>query len=192
MKKRSVALRTAVLGCLILCCCAASRAQDVRYNYAPGTDFSKYKTYKWVQVPDVKYPAQLLDSQIKQAIDAQLALRGLTKTDDDNADLYVAYQLAVNQQTQWNAYGTGVGMGGGVGYGRWGRMGMGMGTATATSSTINIGTLVLDFYDVSAKSQVWRGDATKTLNPSKDPQKNQKNLDKAMAKLLKNYPPQVK
>jgi hypothetical protein len=25
-------------------------AQDVRYNYMPGTDFSKYHTYKWVSV----------------------------------------------------------------------------------------------------------------------------------------------
>ena len=63
---------------------------------------------------------------------------------------------------------------------------------TATSSTINFGTLVLDMYDVAAKKQIWRGDATKALSPSKDPQKNQKNLEKAMAQLLKNYPPPVK
>jgi len=25
-------------------------AQDVRYNFAQGTDFSKYKTYKWVKI----------------------------------------------------------------------------------------------------------------------------------------------
>ena len=190
MKKISVVFQIAVIACLLLFCCGVSAlAQDVRYNFAPGTDFSKYKTYKWVQVPDAKYPDQLLDGQIKQAIDSQLSLKGLTKTDDDNADLYVAYQLSINQETQWNAYGTG---GMGMGYGRWGRLGMGMGSATATSSTINIGTLVLDLYDVAAKQQVWRGDATKTLNPSKDPQKNQKNLQKAMAKLLKNYPPKVK
>ena len=36
---------------------------------------------------------------------------------------------------------------------------------------------------------VWTGHATKTLNPSKDPEKNQKNMDKAMAKLLKDFPP---
>ena len=73
-------------------------------------------------------------------------------------------------------------MGGGVGW-RFGGMG------TATSSNINIGTLVVDFYDVAEKKQIWRGDATKTLNPSKDPKKNQANLQKAIAKLLKNYPP---
>jgi hypothetical protein len=63
---------------------------------------------------------------------------------------------------------------------------------TVTSSTINVGTLVLDFYDVATKQQVWRGDATKTLHQSKDPQKNIANLQKAMGKLLKNYPPSRK
>ncbi len=180
-KKMRTALGAAVLAWgLILFCSAGAAAQDVRYNYVAGTDFSKYKTYKWVRVSDAKYPDQITDGQIKQAIDAQLSLKGLSKTEDDNADLYVAYQLAINQETEWYAYGTG-----GVGW----RRGMGMGTVQASSSTINIGTLVLDLYDVAEKHQVWRGDATKTLNPSKDPLKNQKKLQKAMAKLLKNYPP---
>jgi hypothetical protein len=67
------------------------------------------------------------------------------------------------------------------------RWGGGMGTAT--QSTINIGTLVLDFYDPTTKQLVWTGSATKTLNPSSNQEKNQKNLNNAMAKLLKAYPP---
>ena len=26
-------------------------AQQVTYNFMPGTDFSKYHTYKWVDIP---------------------------------------------------------------------------------------------------------------------------------------------
>jgi Domain of unknown function (DUF4136) len=152
-------------------------AQDVKTNSMPGTDFSKYHTYKWVKIPNAKYPNQIVDTQIMNSIDSQLASKGLTKTTDEKADLYVAYQVSVQQQTQWNAYG----MGGGY---RWGG-----GMATAQESTINIGTLVLDMYDTSSKDLVWTGRATKTLNPSKDSAKNQKNLDKAMAKLLKDFPP---
>jgi hypothetical protein len=74
-------------------------------------------------------------------------------------------------------------MGGGI---RWGGMG------TATRSTISVGTLVLDIYDPTAKQLVWTGAATKTLDPSSNQQKNQQHLDKAMAKLLKNYPPKRK
>jgi hypothetical protein len=57
--------------------------------------------------------------------------------------------------------------------------------ATASSSTIIIGTLVLDLYDPATKQLVWTGNATKTIDPSSNQEKNQKNLDKAMAKLLK-------
>jgi hypothetical protein len=179
--KKKIATATAIGLCLVLFSfCALVQAQDVKYNFDPATDFSKFKTYKWVDVPGAKYPDQLTSNQIKQAIDAQMVLKGLTKTEDDKADLYIAYQIAINQETQWDATGYG---------GRYRTMG---GMATATSSTIQIGTLALDMYDTAAKAQVWHGTATKTLNPSKDPQKNQEKLQKAMAKLLKNYPPKAK
>ena len=154
-------------------------AQDVAYNFMPGTDFSKFHTYKWVNIEGGAHPNQIVDAQIKQSVDSQLASKGLTKTQDDKADLYVGYQVAVDQEKQWNGYG----MGGGV---RWGGM------ATATSSTINVGTLVLDLYDPSTKQLVWTGKASKTIDPGSNQEKNQKNLDKAMAKLLKNYPPKQK
>jgi hypothetical protein len=165
------------LGIVLVLLCGFAAAQDIKTNYMPGTDFSKYKTYKWVSVQGAEQPDQILDQQIKQAINGQLISKGMTRTDDDKADLYVAYQLSITQQREWNAYGTG---------GGW-RMGGGM--ATATSSTIQIGTLGLDFYDPSPKQLIWRGQATKTLNPSKDPQKNQERLNKAMGKLLKDFPP---
>ncbi len=177
----------------LLSWCASASAQDVKYNFVAGTDFSKYKTYKWVRVPNAQYPNQILDGQIMQSIDAQLALKGLSKTEGDNPDLYLAYQAAVSQQQQWSSYSSD--MGGGWGYGRWGGWGGyggGMSTTTTTSSTINTGTINLDIYDVAAKNQIWRGAASKTLGSGKDPKKVQKNLNKAMAKMLKNYPPPVK
>ena len=57
---------------------------------------------------------------------------------------------------------------------------------------INVGTLNVDIYDATLKEQIWRGAATKTLGSGKDPEKVQKNLGKAMAKLFKKYPPPVK
>ncbi len=60
------------------------------------------------------------------------------------------------------------------------------------AQTINIGTLNVDLYDVAAKNQIWRGAATKTLGSGKDPDKVNKNLNKAMAKLFKKYPPPAK
>lgn len=155
-------------------------AQDVNYNAMPGTDFAKFKTYKWVTVEGATHPDQIVEQQIKQSIDSTLSGKGLTKTEDDTADLYVTYQVAVNQEREWNAYGGGMG---------W-RMGGGM--ASATSTTINIGTLGVDIYEPAAKQLVWRGSATKTLDTKASPEKRQKNIDKAVTKLLKNFPPPVK
>jgi Domain of unknown function (DUF4136) len=153
------------------------QAQEVHYNFMPGTDFSKYHTYKWVTIQGSQQLNQIQDAEVKQAVDAQLSAKGFTKTDDEKASIYVGYQVSLDQEREWNAYG----MGGGW---RWGG-----GMATATSSTIAVGTLGLDFYDPASKQLIWRGEATKTLNPSSNQEKNQKNLDKAMQKLLKNFPP---
>lgn len=164
---------------LLLTTSTPTTAQDVRYNFMPGTDFAKYHTYKWVNIEGGSHPNQIVDQEIKQSVDNQLATKGLTKTDNDKADLYIGYQVALDQEQQWNAFGTG-----GI---RWGG-----GMGSATSSTITNGTLVLDMYDPTTKQLVWTGKATKTLDPSSNQEKNMKNLNKAMAKLLKHYPPKEK
>lgn len=171
-------LSLALLVAVALFTAGASAAQDVRYNFMPGTDFSKYHSYKWVTIEGGAHPNQIMDQEIKQAVDSQLASKGLTKTDSDKADLFVGYQVAVDQEKQWNAWGTGRGLGGGMG--------------SANSSTINVGTFVLDMYDPGTKQLVWTGNATKTIDPSSNQEKNMQRLNKAMAKLLKNYPPKQK
>lgn len=174
MSKVGVGLSLAMLAC------ALTPAQDVTSNSMPGTDFSKYHTYQWVPIEGAVKPNQIVDAQIKQSIDSQLAAKGLAKIDGEKADLLIGYQVSIDQEKQWNAYG----MGGGL---RWGG-----GVATAQQSTISTGTLVLDMYDPSNKQLVWTGRVSKTLDPSANEGKKQKNLDKAMQKLLKNYPPKQK
>jgi hypothetical protein len=198
MKSSNLLIKLAVFLTLLLTIfvifSVESFGQKVRYNYLQGTDFSKYKTYRWVKLENVQYPAQLVDEQIVRAIDSELSTRGLRRVETGDSDLLVVYQAAINQERQWNAYSTGDGGWGYGGWGRWGGYGGyggGMSTTTATSSTINIGTLHLDFYDVGLKKQVWRGEAIKTLDPPKDPNKLQKRINKGIAKLLKNYPPRA-
>lgn len=158
MMKAGGIFRMSLVAGLLLAWCAVAAAQEIRFNYVQGTDFGRYKTYKWVRVPNAQYPNQILDEQIMRAIDAQLALKGLTRS-EDNPDLYITYQVAVNQEKQWNSYSTGGDYWGWGGWGGWG----GMSSTTTTSRTINIGTVSCDIYDVASKKQIWRGDASKTL-----------------------------
>ena len=120
----------------------------------------------------IVYPFQ--EAELKQAVDAQLAAKGFTQTTSENADMYVGYQVSVGHERVERLRD---------------RQRLGGGMGTATSSTISVGTVALDFYDPVAKQLIWRGEATKTLNPSGNQEKNQKNLDKAMEKLLKHFPP---
>jgi uncharacterized protein DUF4136 len=176
----------------LLLAASAALGQDVRYNFDKNTDFSKFKTYKWVTLKDAAKVNDLVDKQIIAAVDAELATKGLTKIDADSADLYVGYQAAVGQEKQFTSYSSDWGYGGGWYRGGWyGGMG-GMSTTTGQTSTIYVGQLAVDMYDSANHDLVWRGVASKTINQKAKPEKQEKNLKKAVAKLLKNYPPPVK
>lgn len=164
--------------------------QDVRYNFDDKTDFAAFKTYKWVEIKGADRPNQLVDKQVKEALDAELATKGLQKTEADSADLYIAYQTAIGTEKQFTSYNTDWGYGPGWGRGWYGGMGSGM--TTGSTSTIYIGQLAVDMYEPAKKNLVWRGTASKTIDPKAKPEKQQKNLAKAVKKLLKNYPPKSK
>jgi hypothetical protein len=164
-------------------------AQDVRYNFAGDTDFSRYKSFKWVPIKGADQLDQIADSQVKSAVDEELAKKGLTRTEAETADLFVGYQVTLGQEKQLTTYdsGWGYGSGWGRGYGYGGG-----GFSTSTTTTIVIGQVTLDMYDSAAQKLVWRGTASKTLDTKAKPEKRQKNLRKGVEKLLKNYPPPLK
>ena len=57
------------------------------------------------------------------------------------------------------------------------------------TTTILVGSLALDMYDVAKKQLVWGGIVTKTIDENARPETRRKNLTNAFEKLLKNYPP---
>jgi hypothetical protein len=197
------------LALLFMLTCA--QGQDIHYNYDRGANFQSYRTYQWVDlqrgpgtpskagVPaglpnlPVGLPPMsgtnvpddpLLDQDIQRAVDAQLAEKGLTKV-DKGGDLLVAYQAHIREEKSINLWGSGTS--GWWGGGPWGG---GLSSVQGQTSTIPIGTLVVGLYDPARKKLIWRGDASKTVDLKKDPNKNYNNLQKAMVKLFKNYPPQ--
>lgn len=167
-------------------------AQDVRYNFDNKTDFSRFKTYKWVQLKDAAKVSDLVDKQIKAAVDSELAMKGLTKVDDDKADLYVGYQAGIGQEKQFTSFSSDWGYGGGWYRGGWYGGGPGMSTTNGQTSTIYTGQLALDLYDSANHDLVWRGVGSKSIDPKAKPDKQQKNLNKTVKKMLKNYPPTKK
>jgi hypothetical protein len=167
---------------MVACLGIAAFAQDVQFDYDRSANFNAYKTYQWVDYKPVQPGDQLLDQDIKRAVDSELAGKGLRRV-ESGGDLFVGYQAGISQEKEFNSLGTG-GLGGWAGPFGWGNWGGGR----VTTPTIDIGKLVVGLFDPATKQLVWRGSVSKTLNISKDPDKNYRNLEKAMAKLFRSYP----
>lgn len=172
----------------ILFLSASAFAQDVSFNFDMTADFAKYKTYHWEKHPNSKDLDDLTMTQLAAAFDTELGKKGLTKKNDGNSDLAIVYQLSVKQEKELTTFSSGYGMGPGWGGSWYG----GTGTSTTSVNTITNGSLALDIYDASSKKLIWRGVATKSLDPNAKPDKKQKNMAKGAQKLLKNYPPMIK
>ena len=176
----------------ILLSVSTAVGQDVRYNFDKNSDFSKFKTYKWVPLKDATKLNDLVDKQIIDSVNSELTAKGLTQTTEDSANLYVGYQAGIGQEKEFTSYSSDWGYGGGWYRGGWYGGAGGMSTTSGQTSTIYIGQLAVDMYDSANHNLVWRGVASKTIDPKAKPEKQEKNLKKAVTKLLKNYPPPVK
>jgi hypothetical protein len=169
--------RTAICISFVLAMLGAAFAQHVETDFDHQANFSQYKTYSW---QDIKPENSLWDARIKSAVDAQLAAKGWTQVDSGGDVAIVAIKTTQTQRTLQTFYD---GMGGGW---RWRGFG-GMGQSTTTEQDYKEGTLVIDLYDAKTKQLIWRGSAEDTL--SDKAAKNEKNLDKGVAKMFKKFPP---
>jgi len=165
---------------LALLFATASFAQQVKTDYDRSANFSQYKTYSWekVQTQDA-----LWVDRIKEAVNADLAAKGLTPVESGGDIAIVAMETTQNQRTLNTFYD---GFGGGW---RWRGAG-GFGTATTTVDNYKVGTLIVDLFDAHTKTLIWRGSASDTLSDKSD--KNIKNLDKGVQKMFDHFPPDGK
>jgi hypothetical protein len=157
----------------------AAFAQQVKTDFDHQANFSQYKTYSW---QEIKPANSLWDARIKSAVDAQLAAKGWTQIDNGGDVAIVAIATSHTESTLQTFYD---GMGGGW---RWRGFG-GMGEATTSEQDYKEGTLLVDLYDAKTKQLIWRGSAEDTVSNNAD--KNEKNLNKGVAKMFKKFPPQA-
>lgn len=153
-------------------------AQNVTYDYDRSADFSRFRTYAWVQGTEVS--DELNHKRVVRAIDSQLLAKGLMRTENPaEADVLVAYHANFDTNLEINGFSSGWG-----GY-RFG----GSRSGSATVEEILVGTLVIDMVDAKSNVIVWRGIATREIDVKANAEKRDKNITKAAEKLFKNYPP---
>jgi Domain of unknown function (DUF4136) len=196
------ALRTCLLvGAMMTTVVSSALAQKVNVEYDHQATFTSYHTYIWGknkgELPDAGG-----DAQIKSAINSQLQAKGLRLVNSKPADLVVTYQATVDSQgKQVDTYtdndNLGLGPGwGGPGWGGWGpSWGWGWGDfgpsySTSTISNIQNGDLLIDIIDPARKKIVFRAYSSGTFqsNPIKEDQQ----MDKAVDKIFKQFPPKEK
>lgn len=161
-------------------------AQQVSYNFDQQANFATYKTYRWEQHPSSAGVDDLTMRQLTAAFDAELAKEGLTRVEGNTSDLVLVLQLALQEEKELTFWDSGWGYGPGWYGARY------PGPSTATVSTITKGAVSLDMYDAAKKELVWRGVATKTVDPQAKVEKRLKNMKKTAEKMLKNFPPGTK
>jgi Domain of unknown function (DUF4136) len=178
--------RLVTAGFIALLVPAAAIAQKVSYDYDKSATFATYKTYAHKDGTKVGQP--LIDERIVAAIDAQMALKGFTKS-EANPDVFVVYHVAFDKQKDISTFSSGYG--GGYGPYGWG-WGGGMSTTSTQVRDILIGTLIVDMADAKKGQLAWRGTAVKEVQTQANPEKRDKSINEAMKKIFKNYPPKQK
>jgi hypothetical protein len=163
-------------------------AQKTTYDFEKSANFAAFKTY--AHKDGTKAGQELVDKRIVDAIDSQLAAKGLTRV-DASPDVFVVYHMAFDKEKDISTYSSGYG--GGYGPYGWGWGGGWAGGSTHTQvRDILIGTLVIDIADAKKGQLAWRGIGQKEIDTQAKPDKRDKNINNAVKKILKNYPPKQK
>ena len=145
-----------------------ARGADVTVNADKTADFSRCATWAWVEGTSAKDP--LVHKSIVAAIERALAEKGWT-TGGEAPGCHVTYHAALHEERGLSVFTPG-------------RFRGGFGSVEVTS-VLN-GTLVVDVADARGEL-IWRGVAKDTV--SDKPEKNEKKLDKAVAKMFLGLAP---
>ena len=152
---------------------AVAFAQDVTYDFDRAANFGAYHSYAWARGTEVA--DELNHKRIVNAVDTQLTAKGLSRAAaNGEPDLLVAYHAALDRNLQITHLGAGP---------------YRFGSGSARVEPIVTGALAVELIDARTGSVVWRGIATKELDPDVTPEKREKNIARATEKLFKNYPP---
>jgi hypothetical protein len=158
---------------------------SVHHDYDTAADFATYRTYDWIEQHaslsgDARAAQQrnsLLDNRIRGAVDDELAKEGLS-IDANDPDLYVVYHVGIQDKIDVTDWGYSY-SGRYWGYGR-----------DVDVYAYQEGTLIVDLIDSNGEHLVWRGTAQATVQSNPTPEKSEKRIRDAIAKMFQRYPPQ--
>ena len=173
---RLVLLLSASLCLLLPAAAPAARESGIKFDHK--VDFASYETYGWAgetRKPEGSPMAEggAIHAEIKNAIDRQLGGRGYRPATGGEPDFLVSFDGAMESVTDFE--GLREEIAGGVTWVMEGEV-----------NSYRRGTLMITIKDAASGKTVWSAWTTEKV---KDPKSPGKQIDKAVRKLLKKFPP---
>ncbi len=170
-----------MLTCSLLMLPALAVAQDVKIDFDKAFDFSTVKTYS-IKI-GTTWGNDLSQRRVLAEFDETIAGKGWKKAAEGQSDIIVILHGATQTKRSASTFYSG---GGGYGYRGYG----GVSSAQTVVSEYTVGTLVVDMFAATSKNLVFRGTAEDEISDKAE--KNAKKLEKASAKMFKDFPPSPK
>jgi len=149
------------------------------YDFDTRVDFSQFHTFDWMPEQPVTIPDPRREQAVRDDFVAALEARGFEKVTRD-ADFRLIMYAGAEGNIQVSAFGYGYGPRGSF----WGPT-----AGFIETYAYRDGTLVLDVVDAATNELAWRGTAQGVLDASMNPQQRRELVNKAIDKMLKNFPP---
>lgn len=161
---------------------------DVHTDFDTAADYSVYKTWNWVPV-EPEEPNKPMDprmqnpkgrERVRELIEQELIAKGFEKT-PDTPDFYVHFHAALGEELNMrnieNYYEY-------LNYAVFTPY-----VTTRYTEVIDIGTLMIDFFDAESHAQIWRGTASTEYNYQAGPKENDPAIREAVKKTIQQFPP---
>jgi len=153
------------------------------YDYDREVDFSNLKTYAFADAVNELPLNDINRDRLLKAVVTQMEAKGFTQSTEPD----VIIDLFLSAQQKQTATATTTGMGGG--YGRRYGWGGGMSTTHVSYNDYTVGTLFINMIDGEKEQLIWQGRGEKTISEGASPEKREKNINNATAKIFSKYPP---
>ena len=141
---------------------SCSPVHTIRYDYDQTADLTRLKTYTWQPVAETKDLKQLTIGRLKEAVNSQLAAKGL-KMVSKNPDFFIAMTAQIYNIVY-----------------------------TSSNRPFEQGRLDLDFIDPKSKKELWRGSGDADIDMIRNPEESMKTINEVVEKILSNFPPPSK
>lgn len=161
----------------------------VNVDYDEQANFQALRAFTMMPSPETKtgdprLDSPLVDKRIREAIVANLTVRGYREV-NDNPDFAVAYQLGVRQELDSSRASMTVGVGG---FYPHSAIGMTYGYPGYVES-YERGILTIDVLKGSDRKLVWRGSSGRRLYDGSTPEKSDKEINAVVKEILDKFPP---